>query len=91
MKDNQSSLLTNQDDILIFIDETGHEGLQQPNYPVFGYGGVSILSRDYGKILADPWRALKTSFGVNSQTPLHGSNFKFGKKEMEEFSSFFQK
>lgn len=87
---SDKTLKANQDDILIFIDETGDENLPGPANPIFGYGGIAVFFRDYEKYVVNPWREFKALCGVDPHTPLHGKNAKFNLVLMEAFGTFFQ-
>ena len=44
--DDGSTLTCPDSSLLIFIDETGHEGLSDRNFPFFGYGGCLTYAGD---------------------------------------------
>lgn len=45
--------------LLVFVDETGDEGLGDPNYPIFGLGACVVLESDYGSLVRSPWNLMK--------------------------------
>ena len=45
--------------LLIAIDETGHEELADPKYPIFGLGGCLTVVGDYHNQIRGPWSSLK--------------------------------
>jgi hypothetical protein len=77
--------------LLIFIDETGHEELSDPDFPVFGFGGCVCLARDYIDIVHVPWGKVESQFS-NDKLPLHASDLRpsdVTKKQISAISSFF--
>jgi len=58
-------------DLLVFIDETGHEELADARNPVFGFGAAGCIASAYRERVAEPWWSMKASaFGGRDQ-PLH--------------------
>ena len=62
------------DTLLLFIDETGHEQLTDPNYPIFGMGGCAVMGNSYEHIIREPWRELKAQHFGGPDVPLHASD-----------------
>jgi hypothetical protein len=80
-----------RDCLLVFIDETGHERLADPKYPVFGLGGCAVLAKDYDERLAHPWRELKTRHFGGPDTPLHASTSRsLTQAQLEALDRFFR-
>lgn len=90
MESNSQSLIVNQDDIIIFIDETGNENLSQPNYPVFGYGGIGLFYGDYKRLISHPWSEFKMICNFSHNKPLHGHNIIVGQKRIEACNQIFK-
>ncbi|NQW53306.1 MAG: hypothetical protein HQ465_18895 [Rhodospirillales bacterium] len=61
---------------MFFIDETGHENMCDPNYPVFGFGGCAIPAAAMDEHLRQPWRKLKDDFFLGADTPLHAADLR---------------
>ena len=55
--------------LVVWIDETGEELFSDPSYPLFGLGGCAVLSRDYGRLVAEPWRQVKRNT-VHDRRPI---------------------
>jgi len=48
--------------LMIFVDETGHEELSDPKYPVFGFGGCMVFAAAIDQQIREPWRQLKSEY-----------------------------
>lgn len=60
--------------LLIFIDETGGESLQDPNYPIFGMGGCVIPASLYLSNIITPWLFLKNKEFGGEDKSLHATD-----------------
>jgi hypothetical protein len=60
-------------DFVVFIDETGHELLEDPNYPIFGLGGCAILVQNYKNLIHEPWLDIKRKCFQYEHIQLHAS------------------
>lgn len=60
------------DDLLVFLDETGHEALPTGE-PVFGIGGIIVYGADYHSYVEEPWQLLRSKIGLPSNQPLHAA------------------
>jgi hypothetical protein len=66
--------LTLQPDCLyVFIDDTGHEHLAGSDF--YGLGGCAVMGRDYERLIAGPWAAVRLLAAGNEHTPLHAAPF----------------
>lgn len=75
--------------LLIFVDETGHHKLRDPNCPLFGYAGVAFYAQ-FAEAHYDEWRALKRYLFYTFGTPFHAKAqmsklYKVDKTEMCHF------
>ncbi len=61
--------------LLIFIDDTGHEGLHDRKFPIFGYGGCLTFAIDYENTIVKPWKEVEKTFPID-MLPLHASELK---------------
>lgn len=61
------------DSLLVWIDETGHERFQDPQYPVFGLGGCATYADEYEACLHEPWMELKRSEFAGTDAQLHAA------------------
>ena len=50
--DESGEPLGTESDLVLFVDETGHECFRDPGHPVFGYGGCAVMAMDYHRIIA---------------------------------------
>lgn len=57
--DDGTLLNISPNSVLVFLDETGDEQLNDPAYPIFGFGGCCILARDYFDNIDKPWSNMK--------------------------------
>src|SRR5260370_33974302 len=61
--------------LMIFIDETGHEALNDPTFPFFGYGGCLSYAGEYEKAIRKPWKEVERAF-PSDMLPLHASELR---------------
>jgi hypothetical protein len=81
------------DRLLFFVDETGGETLEDPNYPVFGLGGCVVRTQDYRALVAGPWRQMKFLHFGGLDVPLHAAGLapsKTSREQMEGIAEFFK-
>ncbi|MCP3957373.1 MAG: DUF3800 domain-containing protein [bacterium] len=65
------SAMVTASSLLVFVDETGDESLQDPAYRVFGLGGCAMRADTYfGSVKAD-WRRLKAEHFDGEDEGLH--------------------
>lgn len=77
--------------LMFFIDETGHEDLSDPNYPVFGMGGCAVMSRVVDQWVRHPWREMKAAHFGGPDVPLHASELRNPTPaQLEALGTFFQ-
>ncbi len=74
------------DALLIFIDETGHEGFADPNAPFFGLAGCVCAAGDYGVVIEKPWQAVEQSFPIDMH-PLHAADLRPTEMSEEQFAA----
>lgn len=61
----------NQNDLLIFMDETGNPKLNQ-QHSVFGVGGCAVIASDYTRFLKPEWYVAKSEiFNLSFRQPFH--------------------
>jgi hypothetical protein len=65
-------LLSYDDDLLVFIDETGHEQLSHGN-GLFGLGGIIVYGADYNRNVVQPWGAIRSQMNFPGDEPLHAA------------------
>jgi hypothetical protein len=77
--------------LLIFVDETGHEFLSDPNYPIFGLGGCAITASAYVEVVAEPWRRWKDEHFEGIDIPFHAAEL-YGMRNnaVEALGEFFR-
>ena len=61
--------------LLVFIDDTGHESLKDPNVPFFGFGGCVIPASHYIRNVDTPWKEVEKQFPAE-MLPLHAADLK---------------
>jgi hypothetical protein len=77
--------------LLIFIDETGQEDLQDKNFPVFGFAGCMCVAKDYRTRLDAPWQAVIQAFP--GATTLHAADLRpssVTQDQLNAINSFFE-
>jgi len=76
--------------LMFFIDETGHEELADPSYPVFGIGGCAVMAGALNEVLREPWRALKEAHFGGANAALHAADLhEPTQAQLEALASFF--
>jgi hypothetical protein len=70
-EDGSSQVFSNSA-VLVFIDETGQEGLLDKEFPIFGFGGCLTFVTDYENAIVKPWKAVEQTIPSN-MLPLHAS------------------
>jgi len=77
--------------VLVFVDETGHEELTQPRYPLFGLGGCVVRVAEYRSLIWEPWRALKRQHLSDADAALHANEVDPSDRAlMESLGAFFK-
>lgn len=78
--------------LVCFIDESGDEGLSDPNHPVFGLGGCAALAHALAMHLELPWRRMKARHFGGEHTPLHASSLRHpSAAQMNALNAFFRR
>ncbi len=78
--------------LMFFVDETGHEELSDPNYPVFGFGGCVIPAGAAEDQISRPWRALKAEHFGGAYVPLHAADLrKPSSTQLQALGNFFER
>jgi hypothetical protein len=78
------------DDLLVFIDETGHESLTG-DAPIFGIGGIAVYGADYEASVAQPWLEIRACIGLAPDCPLHAAtDFSVYKEHLDLLQRFFE-
>lgn len=72
--ENGKQFSPNANTYLLFIDETGEEKFSDPNYPIFGFGGVGLPASLYISNLSKPWIYLKEKAFGGESTQMHASD-----------------
>lgn len=75
------------DDLLVFIDETGHEKFAG-NQGFYGLGGCVVLAAGYTHF-KERWRAVRKAINDDPDLPLHGSEFERTADNFAVLSEFF--
>ena len=75
------------DDLLVFVDETGHETFAG-NQRFDGLGGCGVLGAGYAH-LKERWRAVRKAINGDADLPLHGSEFERKADNFAFLSEFF--
>ena len=77
-------------DLLVYIDETGHETFNDVNYPIFGLGGCAALAQHCHAFLDEPWNEMKKRY-FGEGISLHASDMYNATNEQKAaISDFFR-
>lgn len=88
--ENKTLLNITDNTVLIFLDETGHEELRDPNYPIFGYGGCMLPAKLYSSNIVNPWDMIKKNYFNMQNKPLHAADLnRPTPKQLEAMNRFF--
>lgn len=63
-------------DMLFFLDETGQETFSDPNFPLFGLGGVGTNVGYYVDTLRPTWNLMKESYFSGADVPFHAADLR---------------
>lgn len=77
--------------LVVFVDETGHEGLV-PGHTVYGLGGCAVLAKDLDHILRHPWHEVRRKVRGSVDAPLHAATLGHPPRpeDIEAVASFFR-
>jgi hypothetical protein len=82
-----SQFLEKGDDLVVFVDETGHETFAG-DQGFYGLGGCAVLGAGYAH-LKERWRAVRKSINGDPDLLLHGSEFERKADNFAILSEFF--
>ena len=68
------SFEASENTFLLFIDETGEESLKDPNFPIFGFGGVGLPASLYLSNIQRPWIYIKEKAFGSEKTEMHAAD-----------------
>ncbi len=75
------------DDLLVFIDDTGHESFSG-NQKYYGLGGCAVLGAHYGR-LKSLWMDVRNRINGSPDAPLHASDMIRNNDNFRVLSTFF--
>ncbi len=75
--------------LVVTLDDTGHEEFIDPNHKVFGLGGCAFMVRDYQRLIEQPWNYMCNRFFPDQKRPMHATDIKCTKEQMEALNHFF--
>lgn len=78
------------DTLVVWLDETGDEGLSDPGHPVFGLGGCATLVTDYRTTIQVPWHRMKQDHFGGAEVPLHAAKRGLTQGQVEALAGFFR-
>lgn len=67
-----NSLVVGDEDLIVFIDETGHEDIAASGQ-VFGVGGIIVHGSAYAQAVVEPWYAIRAKLALAPNVPLHAA------------------
>jgi hypothetical protein len=71
VEQDTGKLETKPSDLLVFVDETGHEEIERAGHRLFGLGGCAIQAGEYDSVIRGPWRAMRDEFLGDPDASLH--------------------
>jgi hypothetical protein len=85
------ALAIRETDLLVFLDETGHEDFAGTER-LFGVGGVIACAPDYFSQVERPWFNIRQSIGLAPTQPLHAAtDLELYRANLPSIAEFFQK
>ena len=69
-------------DLIIAIDETGHEEFKDSNFPLFGLSACLFLGKDYYNEISKPWNNIKKMANLSENDILHASEVDINNKNL---------
>ncbi|MBV8978168.1 MAG: hypothetical protein JOZ13_12400 [Alphaproteobacteria bacterium] len=75
------------DDLLVFVDDTGHEALAG-DHDFYGLGGCVVLGSGYEHVKAK-WREVRRVINGDPDVPLHGSTMERKPENFQALADFF--
>jgi hypothetical protein len=77
--------------LLFFIDDTGHELLDDPTQKAFGLGGYSVMGDALESLVRQPWREVRQALAGSPDAPLHAAEIKNPTKgQIDAVAGFFR-
>ncbi len=90
LESNKGQIVLGSKTLLFAIDETGHEDLNDPNCPVFGFGGCGCMVRDYSRLIEKPWELICEKYFTEVERPMHATDLrKPSKEQIDILNRFF--
>ena len=78
--------------LLVFIDETGHELLNDPVQKVFGLAGCAVISGSLDTAVRQPWRDVRRIVVGTPDAPLHAADHREPtRQQLDAVNNFFKK
>jgi hypothetical protein len=77
--------------LVCFIDESGDEGLSDPNHPVFGMGGCAVMAHAMALHLDLPWRGMKARHFGGEHVPLHAARRQLTETQATAIGTLFRR
>jgi hypothetical protein len=74
--------------LLVFMDETGHETFAG-DHPYFAVGGCAILGDHHAAVNAQ-WREVRCAINGDPDAPLHAADLKYSDENFAVLSQFFK-
>ena len=87
---DRGTIRVSEDTFILFVDETGEDSLSDPNFPIFGFGGVGLPAKLYGSNICNPWIHIKEQAFGGEATPMHAADLRRPTSEqLELLNKFF--
>lgn len=82
--------MTSDRDLLVFVDETGHEAATN-SAQLFGVGGIIVYGADYSREVELPWQRIRTQLRIAEGQPLHAATDRQKyKTALPQIGAFFE-
>ena len=89
--ENGKAFTANDRTFLLFVDETGGGDLLDPNFPIFGFGGVGIPALLYPSNIHKPWIDMKEQAFDGEKTQMHAADLRSpNSHQLTSLNNFFE-
>lgn len=91
LESSEGPIKLDRTDQLFFIDETGDEGFSDPNFPLFGLGGVGSNLGHYVDTIRPAWVHMKDKYFSGADKIFHAADLRTPTpEEIDALAHFFE-
>ncbi len=89
---NKGNLYPTGNCLILYIDETGSVLMNDPNYPVFGFGACAIFVKEWNMEVSRPWIQMKQNHFGGESFSMHATDIQqnIQPEQIQQLSNFFK-